>query len=66
MAWQEITINTVSSDIEAVSAELTAGGFSDLVIEDQAEFETFLDENRAYWDSGGHWGCFASSDLGLL
>ena len=29
---------------------LTAHGFSDLVIEDQQEFETFLDENRAYWD----------------
>jgi ribosomal protein L11 methyltransferase len=29
---------------------LTARGFADLVIEDQEEFETFLDENRAYWD----------------
>ena len=29
---------------------LTAGGFPDLVLEDQSEFETFLDENRAYWD----------------
>ena len=29
---------------------LTAKGFSDLVIEDQEEFETFLEENRAYWD----------------
>ena len=50
MAWQEITIDTVSQEIEAVSALLTAGGFSDLLIEDQQEFETFLDENRAYWD----------------
>ena len=50
MAWQEITIDTDSEKIEEVSALLTAEGFSDLVIEDQQEFETFLDENRAYWD----------------
>ena len=50
MAWQEITIETTSQDIEAVSSLLTARGFSDLCIEDQQEFESFLDENRAYWD----------------
>ena len=50
MAWLEITVNTHSSDTKTVSNALTAAGFSDLVIEDQAEFETFLDENRAYWD----------------
>ena len=50
MAWLEITLNTAPERIEAVSAALTAHGFSDLVIEDQREFETFLEENRAYWD----------------
>lgn len=50
MAWLEITIDTASHEVEAVAAALTARGFSDLVIEDQQEFETFLDENRAYWD----------------
>ncbi len=50
MQWLEITISTVSAQVEEVAAALTAGGFSDLVIEDQAEFESFLDENRAYWD----------------
>lgn len=50
MAWLEITINTGSLDIESVAEQLTARGFSDLVIEDQQEYETFLDENRAYWD----------------
>ena len=50
MAWLEITVDTTSDQIENTAAALTAGGFSDLVIEDQAEFETFLDENRAYWD----------------
>ena len=50
MAWLEITIDTVSDKIDFVVTNLTAAGFSDLVIEDQEEFETFLDQNRAYWD----------------
>ena len=50
MAWLEITIDTVSEKIESVATALTAAGFSDLVIEDQEEFEAFLDQNREYWD----------------
>ena len=50
MAWLEITIDTAAEKINSVVTALTAKGFSDLVIEDQQEFETFLDENRAYWD----------------
>ena len=50
MAWLEITVNTTAANIGTVTNILTAAGFSDLVIEDQAEFETFLDENREYWD----------------
>ena len=50
MAWLEITIDTAAREVEAVVQGLTARGFSDLVIEDQQEFEAFLDENRAYWD----------------
>ncbi len=50
MAWLEITIDTTPEKIEDIAARLTARGFSDLVIEDQQEFEEFLDENRAYWD----------------
>ncbi len=50
MAWLEITIDTASEKINHVVTVLTARGFADLVIEDQAEFETFLEENRAYWD----------------
>ena len=50
MAWLEITLDTVSEKIESVAAQLTAQGFAELVIEEQAEFESFLDENRAYWD----------------
>jgi len=50
MNWLEITIETAPSTIEAVAARLTAGGFEDLVLEDQAEFEEFLQENRSCWD----------------
>ena len=50
MAWLEITIKTTGDRIDSVATALTARGFSELVMEDQAEFETFLDENRAYWD----------------
>ena len=50
MAYLEITVTTTAQNIESTAAALTAGGFSELVIEDQGEFETFLEENRACWD----------------
>ena len=50
MAWLEITIETNSERINSVATQLTAQGFSELVIEDQEEFETFLEGNRDYWD----------------
>ena len=50
MAWLEITIDTDSKRINSVATQLTARGFADLVIEDQEEFETFLEGNRDYWD----------------
>ena len=50
MAWLEISVSTASGGIAQAAEQLTAAGFEDLVLEDQAEFETFLEENRAYWD----------------
>ena len=50
MNWLEIIIETAPSTIETVAARLTASGFEDLVIEDQTEFEEFLEENRSCWD----------------
>lgn len=50
MNWLEITINTRPQSIERIAAALSVGGFSELQIEDEAEYETFLEENRAYWD----------------
>jgi ribosomal protein L11 methyltransferase len=50
MAWLEITLTTRGGTVDDVAAALTAGGFSDLLMEDQQEFEEFLEENRDYWD----------------
>ena len=50
MAWLEITIETGSKKTADVATQLTAAGFEDLVIEDQGEFEDFLEQNREYWD----------------
>ena len=50
MEYLEITVTTTPKSIEQVAALLTAGGFSDLVLEDESQFEDFLEQNRAYWD----------------
>ena len=50
MSWLELTVQTASAGIEDVAAALTAGGYSDLLLEDQQEFESFLEDNRTYWD----------------
>ena len=50
MAWLEITVDIPQGGVDEAAAVLTAGGFSDLVIEDQSQFESFLEDNREYWD----------------
>lgn len=50
MAWLELTISTRPGGIDRAAQMLTASGFSELVVEDQTEYESFLEENRAYWD----------------
>ena len=50
MTYLEVTLSCAGQDIAQVAARLTAAGFSELVMEDQGEFESFLEENRAYWD----------------
>ena len=50
MAWLEITVRTTPASVDETAALLTAAGFAELMIEDQTEFEDFLEENRAYWD----------------
>ena len=50
MDWLEITINTKSDEIEDLCAELDELGVSGAVIEDEAEYAAFLENNRKYWD----------------
>ena len=50
MAWLEITVHTTADSIDDTAAMLTAAGFSELVLEDQTQFEDFLEDNRACWD----------------
>ena len=50
MAWLEITLHTTPSSIDEIAAVLTAAGFQELVLEDQTQFEDFLEQNRACWD----------------
>ena len=48
--WLEVTIDTTAAGIEPVCAYLTALGVGGLVVEDEADFEQFADENRDCWD----------------
>ena len=50
MSWLEVSIETSHKGVEAVAACLTAQGYDSLVIDDQQQYEGFLEENREYWD----------------
>ena len=48
--WLEVAINTTPERLDEITAKLTAAGMTGLVIEDEAEFQQFLEQNRQYWD----------------
>lgn len=48
--WLEVTIETTAAGIEPVCAYLTAAGVGGLVVEEEADFEQFADENKSCWD----------------
>jgi len=50
MEWLELTIKTASGGIDLVCAALDLWGFDSFVVDDQAEFQDFLDHNHDYWD----------------
>ena len=50
MQWLELTIDTASDGIDLLETALTMNGFDSFVIDDEAEFHTFLETNRDYWD----------------
>ncbi len=50
MQWYELTVKTSAAGIEPLSAQLTALGYDSFVIDDETEYEDFLEKNRACWD----------------
>lgn len=50
MQWLELCIQTSSAGVETVAERLTMLGYDSFIIDDQAEFEDFLEKNRQYWD----------------
>ena len=50
MQWLELTIKTRSSGIDFVAEKLTVLGYDSFIIDDQADFQDFLENNKQYWD----------------
>ena len=50
MEWLEVTIYTTSEGIEPVSGRLYQLGINGISIEDEQDFNDFLENNRQYWD----------------
>jgi len=50
MNWLEITVNAENGDIDGLCVLLEDLGAGGLVIEDESDFESFLEKNREYWD----------------
>ena len=48
--WLEIAINTIPDKLDEVCAKLAAAGMDSVVIEDEQDFLSFLEQNRQYWD----------------
>jgi ribosomal protein L11 methyltransferase len=50
MNWLQVTIFTTSQGIEPVSGRLYLLGITGIEIEDENEFNEFLENNKQYWD----------------
>ena len=50
MKWLELHVDTTPAGLEGVSDLLGDQGIEGLVIEDEGDFHTFLEQNRQYWD----------------
>ena len=50
LKWLEVAIPTTPDKLDDITAKLTAAGMAGLVIEDEADFLNFLEQNRQYWD----------------
>ena len=50
MQWLELKIDTSPSGLDAVTELLEQQGVTGLIIDDEADFQSFLENNRQYWD----------------
>ena len=50
MRYLEITVDTPTGEIDRRCEEMAAMGVSGFVIENEEDFRSFLENNRAYWD----------------
>lgn len=50
MEWLKLQISANSAGLEAVGALLIAQGVDEQIIEDEADFHEFLENNHQYWD----------------
>ena len=50
MHWLTVRIDAVHAGLETVSDMLSAQGIDAISVEDEEEFQEFLEENRQYWD----------------
>ena len=48
--WLEVSVDTTDAGMDDLAAYLTAFDLGGLVLEDEAEFQTFLEQNKQYWD----------------
>ena len=50
MDWTKVTVYTTTDGIEPVSGRMMQLGITGLVIEDESEFNDFLEETKDTWD----------------
>ena len=48
--WLEVTVETTDKEMDTLAARLTMNGAEGLVLESESDFQTFLEQNRQYWD----------------
>lgn len=50
LQYLEVTVKTVSGGMDLTAEALTAMGYDGLVLDDETEYQAFLEANRACWD----------------
>ncbi len=50
MRWIEVSVPTAAAEIDGLCEELSALGVDGISIEDERDFQSFLEQNRKYWD----------------